>query len=115
MSSLGTDKSVWRVGFDTNGDHVSRNRQHASQQPADTRFLGTLVYKGYSTTRSSAEVVLKDNVTSRHYLMSLAEFMAIVPLMREGELSGEWGFKKNGTSTTLAWIDPNSLDSMRPF
>lgn len=117
MSSLGTHKSVWRVSFDAAGDHLAQSRSHRKwfDQPADTRFLGTLVYDSYGTTRSSAEITLKDDVTHILYRMSLAEFMIIVPKLKDGALTGLWGFKKNGTSTTLAWIDPNSIDGLAPF
>lgn len=96
----GSPKSDWTVAFKDchmlswDGGYVTPDER----VPAETQWDDDLEYVSYSRGRSSATVILRSLRSLVEYEMFLAEFMRLVPVLRDGKISGRFGFEKNGSN-----------------
>ena len=125
----GTRKSTWKVAFDPlTGNHLSydpgvvvmrgengeRITLDTLQLVPDVELTATLTFLRFHRGRSSIVAIFAGRETgltaalasagppqSREFSMFLAEFERLVPHLREGVISGRWGFAKNGNNTGL--------------
>lgn len=113
----GTSKSEWTVAFDPQGNHLSYDpgvvwsgkpgvTVPTIQEPATLEFDAQLRFSHFERGRSSVIAVFERTSSGNHttFSMFLSEFESLVPDLRDGFVTGRWGFTKNGSNTGIVRV-----------
>jgi DNA-directed RNA polymerase subunit RPC12/RpoP len=99
-------ESTWKRMPDETYERVPTDRNPPSFKLVDNyEFEDTLIYKKYSKCSSRINFIFEGLTTKKLYTLFLTDFEKIIPLLKQGKVTGRWTFRNQSGYTGCTLIE----------
>lgn len=98
-----------RISFDKNNRMNGRMRLYANASKvieikSSETFEDTMTYGGYKEYATYLTRIYMVSESGTTYSMFFSEFNKIINLLKDGKISGKWGFRKHAQQVSLKYF-----------